>query len=521
MKNHSKHQKEYFKIHLSYLFFLGLILLSACGGKSIEPTIIPSEASIVVSIDFNSMSSKAAEWKDLFNPELLKSADLDDEEADVIAKLIGSGVDLTKPAYIFIKADKDEKKNYVGLTMGIKDAKKFEDGLKKLDETPKITKKGSRQYAIKDNTVISWNASSMLMTSLQEGENQKEIEAIHENVLKTTSSNSLESKNKDFKAFLSKTYDIGVWMDYAKISAISNSADMLELPPNIQDMSKLTESIKFLVNFNKGEVILDAESKLNAEMMKKYQDLFKGNMNDNLVKATPVKSPMMLFGVGIGMKGLRKLLEEAGYLEDAKQTADMIGISVDEIFEMLSGDMVLALESLNVENIFQPEIQGSVGLGISNKKTLEKIFIKFEGMLLKKKDKYYVLRAGDVGQYFLIEKDDMLILTTNETLRDNAIKGSNGLDSKVASMANNKLSVMYVDFQKVIKSLPKGTINDPIVEKEVLPKFISMEATSDNYKGSSSKGQMVIKMSEKDRNALAIIVEMIKKTSKKKEKVGA
>jgi hypothetical protein len=142
-------------------------------------------------------------------------------------------------------------------------------------------------------------------------------------------------------------------------------------------------------------------------------------------------------------------------------------------------------------------------------------------MLLKKKDKYYVLRAGDVGQYFLIEKDDMLILTTNETLRDNAIKGSNGLDSKVASMANNKLSVMYVDFQKVIKSLPKGTINDPIVEKEVLPKFISMEATSDNYKGSSSKGQMVIKMSEKDRNALAIIVEMIKKTSKKKEKVGA
>ncbi len=507
-------------IRFNYLFLLSIILLSACGGKNVEPTIIPGDVAAVVSIDFKAMSSKAMEWKDILNPDFFESADLNDEDADAISKLIGSGVDLNKTAYVFVKADKDAQQNYVAATMGLKDASKFEEGIKKLENAPKITKKGNRQYAIRDKTIISWDKESMLLSS---SEDEKNLEKIHQSILDTKSSASLETKNKDFKSFLSRKYDIGFWVDYAKISQSGiNDMSMLDVPSSLQDLTRMTESVSFWVNFNQGELVLDAETKVNKELVEKYKDLFKGQINNELVKITPVESPLVMLGLGIGMKGLKKVLEDAGYLENAEDVSKMIDVKVDDIFEMLSGDAVFALESMNLENIFNPEIQGSISLGIRNKETLQKLFKKFDGLFLQKKNNYYALRTGGMGQYYIIDKGDKIILTSNEIMRDNAIKNTNTLNSTVTALANDKLSVMYIDIQKIIRSLPKDMINDPMLEKEVLPKFISIQASADDYSNGLSKSNTILKMSEKNRNALAIIIEILKKVSdKKQQKVGA
>lgn len=504
--------------------FAFLFLVTACGGgKSVEPTIIPSEVAVVMSIDFKSMSSKATEWKDLFNAEFLRTADLDDKDADIISKLLGSGIDLNKSGYIFFQVEKDTKKSYLGVVMGLKDAKQFEEGLKKANEKFKISKKGERSYATDGSGgMISWDKSSMLLTTTPENDDQKALEAIHEKVLKTSKDNSLEAKNSDFKKFLSTTHDMGVWVDYKKVSEAAADADaFVDIPPSLQDLTKLTESLSFTLNFEKGKVVIDASSKVDAKLMEKYADLFKGKMDDNLVSNTPVKSPLVMLGLGVGMKGVKKLLDEAGTLKEVQEAASSIGLSVDELFAMLSGDMVAALESINIESIFNPTIEGTIGLGIANKETLKKILTKFEGLpFLKKKDNYYVVRADGV-QYFLIEKDNMLFLATNEGIRDNIAKGKGKLDSKVTKMAQGKLSSMYVDFQKIFKSLPKDAIDDPVIEKEVLPKFISLEVYSDEYKGNISKGKITLTMSESNRNALAILVEIAKKTSKKAGKPNA
>ncbi len=503
--------------YVGVLFAL-LFLATACGGgKSVEPTIIPSDVSVVMSIDFKSMSSKATEWKDLFNTEFLKTADLDDKDADVIAKLLGSGIDLNKTGYFFLRVDKDTKKSYVAAVMGLKDAKQFEEGLKKATEKFKISKKGERSYAVNEGEgIISWDKSSMLLTTTPENDDQKTLEALHEQILKTSKNNSLEAKNSDFKKFLGTTHDIGVWVDYKKVSDAATEADaFVDIPPSLQDLTKLTENLSFILNFEKGKVVIDAQSKIDAKIMEKYADLFKGKMDANLVSSTPVLSPIMMLGFGIGMKGVKKLLEEAGTLKEVNETASQVGLSVDELFAMLSGDLVIALESANVENIFNPDIQGTVGLGIAKKETLQKLLNKFDGLpFLKKKDNYYVIRA-EGQQYFLIEKDDMLFLASNEKIRDNIAKGKGKLDDKVAKIVKDKLSCMYVDFQKLFKSLPKGTFDDPIIEKEVLPKFISLEIYSNEYEGNTSKGKITLNMSEKNRNALAILVEIAKKTSKK------
>ncbi len=518
MINHFKYHKTRLAFNYVGSLLVLLFLATACGGgKSVEPTIIPSEAAVVMSIDFKSMSSKATEWKDLFNTEFLERADLNDKDADVIAKLLGSGIDLNKSGYIFFQIEKDSKKNYVGAVMGLRDAKQFEEGLKKSNKKLKISKKGDRSYATDGGEgIISWNKSSILLTSTPENNDPKALEAIHEKVLKTSASNSLEAKNSEFKKFLGATHDIGVWVDYKKISAATSEGNaFMDIPPSLQDLSKLTESLSFTLNFEKGKVVIDAESKIDPKVMAKYSDLFKGKMDANLVTSMPVKSPIMFLGFGIGMKGVKKLLQEAGSLEDAKETASNIGLSVDELFEMLSGDLVVALESANIESIFNPDIQGAVGLGIAKKETLQKVLNKFDGFpFLKKKDNYYVIRADGL-QYFLIEKDNMLFLASNEGLRDNIAKGKGKLDDKVVKVVQDKLSCMYVDFQRLFKALPKGTFDDPVVEKEVLPKFISLEIYSDEYQGNTSKGKITINMSETGRNALAILVEIAKKTSKK------
>lgn len=500
-----------------------LLLLNACGGKKVAPTLIPSDVSVVAVIDFKSLSGKAIEWKDIFSVDAMKSLMNSDAEADDLSKLLNSGLDFQQSAYIFTKISLKDKSNYVGFTFAIKDASKFEKTLKdNIKKGLEIKKEGKITYAyIKNDVLISWEGKQGLVVG-SDNKSKDFLKTLTEKIRKTSSNESLEAKNSEFKTLLQGNFDMAVWADYQQIGDLGAEAysDLPEEYGFMKDLTKMTDKVTATVNFEKGEIKAKSKATFNPEIYAKYKDLFKSSVDGSLISNTPIKTPAMFMTFGIGMKGLQRILDKAGLLKETKMYSSLMGITLDELFDMLSGDMVVAYKDANLESQM-PQVAFAVGLGLKNKDLFDKMLNTLAGLPnFKKKDKYYVLQYSGYDLY-LIEKDKMLFLTMTEDIRNNFLDSKEKLDGKFASLAKSSASTVYMDIAKTINPFLSIAGNSNSEEakftREIVNEFENIEVSTrieSNY--STSEG--ALKMSNKSRNSFAVLMEIARKSAEFQKK---
>ena len=526
-KNHL-HNNYSFKAWLM-VALLG-VLLVGCKGKNAVGTSsihIPKTASIAAVIDMKQISGKAKSWRDVFKPEFLETfdVDVDDKDVEKLRKLIekvvisiAEGGKLT----IFngqISADRD--KNHFAIAFSIGDIKSFEEALKTDDEVTIIDNKEKGKHIFLDKkTILSWKDNSALLVGY-EFKIDNIREALVEKAIdlrKTTAANALEANNKEFKALLGEGHDIAVWANQKETSNFTPALEAYgKLSPTIADLLKATEYGTSYIDFLDGKIVMNGKTFFNSEIGSKYQPILAVN-NDKVMKNLPVKDPLLLMSLSINMADIRKIMEQENAYDkfdgDALAGLALIGLTPKDVAEILSGDLVIAIEDLQLRDMDNPDAKVVLGLGLNRSEVLKKILDNYvEGGMLKKDGNVYELSAPLMGiEPKIILTKDALFLTATERFKDAILAGKSAtLNSDMKAQAKTSNFLMFMKPGDIFSKVPKENISDELLET-LLPKIESVTMNTLPTKKNMLEGNLTINFKDKKTNALEQLINLRKET---------
>jgi len=147
---------------------LGLVsfFIASCGSKSAD-VLIPEDAAMVLHVNAASLSSKIS-WNDIKSSDWFKMMSHDEPSSDIQRKLLedpaASGIDLNSDFFMFMKPSGNHM--YLCFQGKLKDAKAFEDMIKKIDKNVEIKKDGDMNYAgDDDDAYMTWKSDRFIMVA--------------------------------------------------------------------------------------------------------------------------------------------------------------------------------------------------------------------------------------------------------------------------------------------------------------------------------------------------------------------
>jgi hypothetical protein len=208
-------------------------------------------------------------------------------------------------------------------------------------------------------------------------------------------------------------------------------------------------------------------------------------------------------------------------LKENKSLISLAGFSTEELFDILSGDLVIAFKDLSLqENAIN--LEAVLGLGINNKANLDKLLGNLDGLpFFKKKSDHYLISLYGTDIY-LIEKNKTIFITLSENIKSNFAKGSDKIESKFVSMAKSSASVVFMDIPKTITpffAIGESFEADDEVKliKDIVKEFGIMEAKS-SFKSAYSETEGFMTMTNKNRNSFAVLIDIFKKIAEENAK---
>lgn len=501
-------------------FLLGLVSISlflqSCGGggsnKAVAPTVkIPSDASLVVCLNLKSMTAKAPKWKNSIGSDFFENLG---EDAEMLSAILETGIDMNSTACLFGKLDKNRSKNYSALAFALKDANKFEASLKKNNDDIKIKERKGKKYAsFNGDAVIMWDSNKALVVVSPDMGGEDNLLKMADKINDNTT--SLESKNTEYKKLISKSYDIAFWVNAQDITEASNDEftsyqlEQMGMDKVYNKLNGMTDYVTGVVNFEKGKVVSDMESILNKNKLAIYKKLFdKKGINKNLASKMPLKKPMMLMSFAINMNEIYNLFGDK-MKEGDEDMVKELGINSQQLMTMLSGELVMGLDEISVSNL--SGVETVLGIGIKNKKSLNKILEKLESKnIIKKKGNMYERKIESEFPVeldfplYIIPKNDMLFIVTNDRMKNDVKAGKSILSSDLSSSLNKNTSFVLIDFKAMAKRNPLLTGVSFFEEVE------SISAENKTAEGNIIKSKAEMILTNKKDNSLSVIIQLIK-----------
>ncbi|MDX2301380.1 MAG: DUF4836 family protein [Microscillaceae bacterium] len=515
-------KNSFFKKRILYFWgsiLVVFLLLNSCG-KNLDPTFIPTDANLVLALDFNNLSSKAAGWQEILNYAFDKSQS---SKTDIIDLLTHSGINLGKNAYIFGKITPETSQNYFALSLELNDEKQFMSSLRKNTPNRPVTQEGEMNFMIQDKLLIGWNKQRALI--LSQDLSAEALKNRFREIFSTGGSQSLEQNNTEFYHLLNKKFDMALWMDFGQMSDLRSKAMDNLWGGNsdvLQELSRLTESTSATIHFENGKIVSNFSTHTNEALWNKFKNIFREDgINQSLLKNIPIKSPTLLLALGVGTQGIREIMEEAQLLNDMKKFSRVFNTSPEKVFDLFTGDMVVAFDEIHLKEDLNPYYEVIMGIGIKNRPDFDKLLDQIDGFFIKKKGDYYLLKNNN-QTYYMIEQDNFMYFCNTGSLRDKLLKGSVQLDKKLVQSVEDHSSLFSIDFNRIGSVIsPKllEGIGYSSISQVWLPALESLEVYAAPYSKGVSEGKLEINLKDKSRNALVILLELIKKTSESQKSV--
>lgn len=523
-------------LSFNYLLFF-LVFVSACNTKVITPTHIPADATFVLCADMKSITNKAVDWKNIWQSDYFSNM-LGLKDAGMLEKIMQSGLDYQQNIYLFSKSTKDDiLPNYVGVYATLTKDEDFEKSLKKIFESQNqkwnIQQVDARKCVIaefaRQKIWIGWGGKQLFVYSSQIANNTNELMQEAKKMLDLKKEDALEQKNADFKNVLSKNFDVAYWYNNETL----HGGDMFEsLAKNIsatlflgkgamewlRKSTQLINSTTGIINFENGEAKGTTQIHFNEKVLPTFEGLLKPSFDENLAKNLPINDPVLCSSLAIAPKGVQKMVTEWGLLKGSqyKGMLFLLGMNEEEMFNIFKGDVVFALD--------QP-IKGknSVHLLANWKKhhaiddILDIISGGFKKMITieKEKEGYTITTNQDV--YYLVEKETMLYITNQEQAKKDFIAGKQHHNEKLLSVLRNQVGATYVDFPKIFSVAPEEFINvfpELKLLQHNLKSIESLQVQAPKLEGNIGEIKFSLKSTEKNRNILASLVEIMTKLQK-------
>lgn len=317
------------------------------------------------------------------------------------------------------------------------------------------------------------------------------------------------------------------------------SNDLMKMPNfNKYGMGTLAAHM----HFNKGNVVLNSTIEVNAQMQKSLKKMYKSKMNNSFYNYTNLNDAMAYMTFSMNSTGM---LEEyptmvtqlygsmlPKFEEEIALGAEMMATFMDEkaIGELMTGNAIFVLDGISekevdyVTNEYDEEY---------NKKQVTK---KKKEMLpdftlvigTKRKDlasklailgiKHKVLTGGNYRYkstakseipfpLFLSLKDDAIIISTSEVGFENQSRQTN---SSIKKNIKKNIMVWNIDFQKMMKELPKEEIGmDDKTLNQITRNLKSATLISSRMKGNKMHTIFTLNTPTDELNSLEMFMNFI------------
>ncbi|WP_045114922.1 hypothetical protein [Microscilla marina] len=500
-------------------------MLVACGKKNkqaVSKVHIPKTASIAAVIDLKQISEKAPNWRDVFKADFLQKLDVDIDSKQVaglqqLVERVISSIDQDEKLSVFNgQVSKDRNKNHFALTFVIADVAAFEKALTTDKGITIVKNKDSKHVFLDNKTILSWKEGSGLLVGYEfkAANRNKELVSKVAELRKTTAADALDNNNQKFKALLGENHDIAIWANQQETRNFSPSVEMYsKLSPTIANLINATKYGTSYIDFLEGKIVMNGKTMFDGKATEKYQTVL-GISNENVIKSLPIKDPLLLMSLSISMKDIRKIMEEENAYDkfdaEALKTLQELDLTVKDVAEMLSGDLVAAVEDLELNNLQKASAKLVLGIGLNNRKVLEKLLSKYTEMgLLQKQDNIYrpvIPLLGFDPQ--IIVTDDAVFLTATEEFKEaiTSAKATN-LNEEMLKKTKESNFMLFLRPSEILRKIPKENFSDELLE-ELLPKIESVIVNTLPAKKEVLEGNVTVYFKDKKTNALQQLLSL-------------
>lgn len=512
---HSKTAK-YFQVLACLLFGIFLV---ACGKTPNHVKYIPENTSFVVSLNLKNLTEKAGNWKDLLDSDAIAALDLLklEEYKDFGKAFTTSGINFKEATYIFGHFTQQHDSSYVVMSFQISNESSFDKFLRNLpNKQIKIRTYAGMHYTLLDNkSILGWVNQVGILIVKPKKTSEKELKNQLFKIRDLPEKQALINTNTEFKKLQAKPHDIATWVSLEAFQReIRHFIRRYPIPIDLDlDQNFLT----VITQFQEGKAEIDLEFHNLNESLKDYKDVVKSGIDQELIKNIPIQSPMAIFGLGLNMEGIKNAINSLGF---DRLFNSLVGLNIEDLTAVMSGDILAVIKTLpQNEDSNNPQYELILGVGISNAAKLGELLTRFteEESLLEKEDAYYEPKT----ETYLLPREQLLFITTSDTLRQTLnFNEPNKVGKGLSAMGDKSCFMLYTDLRNESRrQLPSALFGeDKLIEG--LAKYSQMPIESFSLstiplKNNISYTKMVLSFSQKQKNALRLLVEMLKQQERK------
>ena len=499
------------------IFFVPILLsalvILSCSRKTPEFVhSIPDDAIAVVSMHPLQLHTKSK----INTFASLKERVKDEIWGQILEDPLSTGLMMDEYTYVFVLME--EQAPVIGVVSGMKDVKKFENTLSKIDEEI------SAQYQINDiytwiqpdpGGVIGWNEKQMIVLGSPDG-NELEVSYFIESLDRMFSPVREESITSivDFKDFQGKMKDLNLWISSNDMFAVVEKM-MGEKMPEFP-MSLYHNYAQVYVDFANGMMNINGETHFSEEVEKNIEEflVMKPELNSQMLNLAPGENLLMAVAGSMDLKKVQELVKKFSVpeLDTVSNKVEMaVGMEIEDLLASISGDFAITINALDAEAMIPVEL--FVGVGVNGEALQERLMETIGSMVpLEEEGDFFTINIQGNEIYSGIIND--ILVVTNAKGYKEAVKGGtleNSLaDSKFSEFATGSMG-MFLDLD--IEDYP-GIVKSMLDQNQERTQWVRRLTDPFDYLGISAgnyESKMVVKTSSPSENSLYTILKVLDK----------
>lgn len=505
--------------------FAMLFFFSSCSKTNEQGKFIPSDASVVIHINGQSLSSKLP-WDEIKGNALFQQMYADSTLPSFIKKVLdnpeNSGINIKSDMALFVKMD--SLGTLIGLEGNIKDAEKFKLFNLDLVEGGNESDQGDVHFISKSPVICAgWNKERFVylfnspgMAAGRYAGNSGGMAEIRPRDMLLACKDNFELKEKNslgsnekFTALMKKEGDVHFWMNAEQLMKGFKGMEMLSM----MKIDKLYEGSVTVgtVNFESGKIAAEFKSysgKELTDLVKKYSG---SGINEDMLKRIPAKDVAAVLALNFKPEGIRELLKMFGLDGLANIGLAQMGFTLDDFIKANKGDVVIAVTD------FKNKTDSAVSLGGDGTITRTEPDVLFAASIGDKESFNKLIEAGkkiagpQSGNQVAFGADlsynsnaDYFAIGNSKENVDKYIAGGNNSFEFAAKMKGNPFGG-YVNIQYILKSFQAENARDSsakIVFDESLKMWDNVYATGGKYVDGGIVYTFEINLVDKTTNSL-------------------
>lgn len=493
------------------LIVTAALVLSSCSKKTpVFVHSIPDDAIAVVSLHPMQIHTKSK----VNTIESIKERVKDEIWGAILEDPLSTGLMMDEYAYVFVCME--EQAPVIGVVSGMKDVKKFENTLSKIDEDLSSKFEVNEIYTwIQPDKggIIGWNDKQMIVLGSPDGE-ELGTSYFTESLDKMFSPVREESITSlvDFKDFQGKMKDLNIWISSNEMFDLVEKMVGDKMPEFPVALYNNYAQIYF--DFANGELNINGETHFSEEVKKNIEEfmVMKPELNSHMMNLAPGNNLLVAVAGSMDLEKVQEMVNKLAppKLDTMGTKVEMaIGMEMKDILEAISGDFAITINGLEAEAMIPVEL--FVGVGVNGKALQEKLMQTVGSMVpVEEEGDFFTVNIQGNEIYSGI-LNDILVVTNVKGYKDAVSGGSyeNSLaDSKFSEFSSGSVGVFVNldldDYPGMVRGMLDQNPERSQWVRRVTDPFDYLGISAGNY-----KSKMVVKTSNPSENSLYTILKVV------------